>query len=456
MGSVPPSGSFQIFDGPNQLGSYSSKNSRFEQPRAIVALAGTAFVPTSVEVTQSAHGTLGTASATLPISSNQDLSVLFQAEQNDGSVVAQIYMGFPANPTSDLSDFTQLQRVFWGVIDTLEPKFGESNEVTITMRSLGALLELTKHTNLSLHETTTQFVKNAATAVGLKYNIVLKPGQKPGTLAEVYGKDLTVGYHNERINQTLVECAEYDDVDCWVQDDTLNYCDPGSIKRKIVQLQWGHDFIGFSGKHSPQFNRNIRVEVRTYNPKIRFSHTVRYSYDADGNLTNTGESTRETVTSNDFGTGTSTTSSSTTNLTTGNTSSSTSTSTSSPSSGLFNTGKTSIPSDSSAELYVIRKPNLTRDQANALAQKIALQLSRNEFSATMNISPSAQQLIDTTITSWIQVNSLPYARFNTSAQYPYYWPRRITLRFDMGGSGSSNGLSMEIDAVNHRLPQSQV
>jgi hypothetical protein len=451
MGSIPASGSYLVFDGPNQMGTYSSQGSRFEQPRAIVVLAETAYLPISVEVTISAHGTLGTASATLPISSNPDFSTILQTQQNDGSVVAQIYMGFPASPSPDLSDFTQLQRVFWGVIDTIEPKFGEANEVTITMRSLGALLELTKQTNLSLNETTVSFVKAAANAVGLKYNIQLKKNQQPGTLSAVYGQDLMTGFHNERVSQTLIECAEYDDVDYWVQDDTLNYCDPGSIQRTVVPLRWGRDFIGFSGKHSPQFNRNIRVEVRTCNPKIRFSHTVRYSYDADGNASVT-ESTRETVSTTDFGTNATNRSSSTQNLTTGTSSTSTTQTAADPQGGVFNTGQTSIPKDTSAELYVIRIPNLDRAKANALAQTIALQISRNEFSATMVLTPSAKQLKDITITSWLTVTDLPYARFNTSPQYLYYWPRRITLRFDMGGAG----LEMTIEAINHRLPQNFV
>lgn len=451
MGSVPASGSYLVFDGPNQMGSYSSQGSRFEQPRAVVVLAGTAYLPLSVEVTTSAHGTLGTASATLPISSNPDFSMLLQSQQNDGSVAAQIYIGFPASPSADLNDFTQLQRVFWGVIDTIEPRFGEQNEVAITMRSLGALLELSKHTNLSLNETTVSFVKAAAIAVGLKYNIQLKKNQQPGTLGSVYGYDLSTGFHNERVNQTLIECAEYDDVDCWVQDDTLNYCDPGSITRTVVPLRWGHDFISFSGKHSPQFNKNIRVEVRTCNPKIRFSHTVRYSYDANGNATVT-ESTREAVSTTDFGSNATNRSSSTQNLTTGASSTSTTQTAADPQGGVFNTGQTTIPTDTSAELYVVRIANLDRAKANALAQTIALQISRNEFSATMTLAPSAKQLKDINITSWITVTDLPYSRFNTSPQYKYYWPRRITLRLDMNGGG----LEMTIDAINHRLAQAEI
>jgi hypothetical protein len=452
MGLIPASGSsYLVFDGPNRMGSYNSHNSRFEQPRSVVVLAGTAYLPISVEVTMSAHGTLGTASVTLPISSNPDFSTILKAQQNDGSVVAQIYIGFPATPSADLSDFTELQRVFWGVVDTLEPRFGESNEVTITMRSLGALLELTKHTNLSLNETTTAFVIAAANAVGLKYQIVLKKNQVPGTLGEVYGRDLMQGFHNERISQTLVECAEYDDVDCWVSDDTLHYCDPGSIQRTVVPLRWGYDFIAFSGKHSPQFNKNIKVEVRTSNPKIRFSHTVRHSYNADGDET-VSESTRETISTQDFGSNATTRSSSSQNLTTGSSSTSTTTSAANPQGGIFNTGKTTIPSDSSAEVFIVRIGNLNREKANSLARKIALQISRNEFSATMTLTPSAQQLKDITITSWLTVTDLPYARFNTSSLYRYYWPRRITLKFDQAGSG----LSMDIEAINHRLPQGQV
>jgi hypothetical protein len=452
MGLIPASGSsYLVFDGPNRMGSYNSHNSRFEQPRSVVVLAGTAYLPISVEVTMSAHGTLGTASVTLPISSNPDFSTILKTQQNDGSVVAQIYMGFPATPSADLSDFTQLQRVFWGVVDTLEPRFGESNEVTITMRSLGALLELTKHTNLSLNETTTAFVIAAANAVGLKYQIVLKKNQVPGTLGEVYGRDLMVGYTNQRVSQTLVNCAEYDDVDVYVIDDTLHYCDPGSIQRKVVPLRWGQDFISFSGKHSPAFNKNIKVEVRTSNPKIRFSHTVRHSYDANGNETVT-ESTRETVSTQDFGSNATTKTSSTQNLTTGSSSTSTTTSAANPQGGVFNTGKTSIPSDSSAELYVVRIPGLSREKANALAKTIALQISRNEFSATMTLTPSSQQLKDINITSWLTVTDLPYSRFNTSPQYLYYWPRRITLKLDLNGSG----LSMDIEAINHRLPQQEI
>jgi hypothetical protein len=454
MGYLSPGSPLVVNYGPNHTESYDSSGSFLSQPRAVVVLAGFEYLPISVEITQSAHGTLSTASVTLAISSSGDLSQILQSSQNDGAVVARIYVGYPANPSSDLKDFKQLQQRFWGIVDTLEPNF-LTNTVTITMRSLGALLELAKHTNLSLNETTSAFVIAAAKSVGLRYNIVLKKNQSPGTLGQVFGADLAVGYHNQRVSQTLIDCAEYDDVDTWVENDVLNYCDPGSLTRKTIKLHWGQNILEFTGKHSPQFNKNFKVEVRTSNPKIRFTHTTRYSVDADGNSV-ASESTRETVSTTDFGTNTSTSTNTSTNLTTGTVSNSTSTSSSDPNGGTFNTGTTNIPKDTSAEVYIIRRPNLTRENANLLAVRIAKQMSRNEFSADFSLSPTAREFNDITITSWFKVFNLPYARFNTSANFPYFWPRRITTRFEMGDGESAAGLTVSIEAVNHVLPQGNV
>ena len=437
---------------PDPSSSYSTQNARSEIPNAVVVLAGFRFRVFSVEVSLNAHGALDTASASLSIRANPDLSKLFQSNINEGAVPAQIYIGHTTELNQTSTDVSQLQLVFKGIVDTLDPVF-EKDEVSVTMRSNGALLYLTKQVNTSLGELTTDFVKAAASAVGLTTNIQLPKGHTPYHLAEVYGDDFMVGIHNVRLFDTIIKCAPFDDADVWVDGSVLNYVNPDLIKRNTVQLRWGHDIKAFSGKHSPQFNKNIRVRLITYKRMVSLSTTVHTEYDADGNITQTATQ-RETDTQALFGTNGSLRETTSTNSS-GNTSvSSTQTS---RTGGLFNTGATSIPSDSSAEVYDEFLPGLNQNQANDYCRKLALQISRNEFAATFTIVPTPSVFKQLNITNLFQVYSMPYSGWNTSPKYPNYYPRRMTIRFSRAqGSGNSDGLTVEVEAVNHRIAQSGV
>ena len=432
--------------------SYSSGNSRVEIPHAVVVLGGFRFLVSSVEVSLNAHGALDTGSVTMPIHGNPDFSSLFQSAVNDGAVTALVYMGHVTTLVPGSTDVSQLSLVFQGLLDTMKPSF-RKDEVTFALRSNGALLYLTKQVNTSLGEYTTDFVKKAAAATGLTPNIMLPTGSPQYKLSDVYGGDFMVGLHNVRLFDTIIKCAPFDDVDVWVSGKTLNYASPDLIPRTNIQLRYGHDLKEFDGDHSEQYNRNIKVRFITYTRSISQSHTTHAEYDADGNITYT-DSTRQTTTQALFGTNGSLRETSSVNSAGNVTDTTTQTS---RTGGLFNTGAVSIPSDSSAEIYDFFVGNMQPNLANDYAQKLAKQISRNEYAATFTIIPTAAIFRTLNITSRFQTFSIPYSAWNTSPKFPYFYPRRISIKFSRGqGTSSSEGLTVEVEAVNHRIAQSGV
>ena len=425
---------------------YDSTRNGGSTARCLVELNGQVFAPKSVTIEENAHGVVDSATIVLPINGNPDMSVLLNGRDPDGAVIVKVYIGFPNAPSVGSLSINQLHRRHWGIVDSYKPN-ALADEVTVSTRGMGALLELTKHTNLSLNELTTSYVKTAAALVGLQADIQLLSGAVPYHLSDVYADDLVVGYHNQRIFDTLINCAEVDDVDCWVSDNVLHYRDASTVKRNVLTLTYGKDVMNFEGSHSPQFNKNIKVDVQTYNPRVRYAHTSRTTISADGTISSTSKTT-QTTSQAIFGT-TGVLATATSQSSTG--ASSTSTSSSVSTGGSFTTGSTSIPTYSSAEHYTIRKYGWTPQMADDYAKKLALQLSRNEYTATFHLSPTSQDFPLLTIESWIHFNGYPYTAFNTSPKVPYYWPRRITTKFDM-----DSGLTMEIDALNHRLSKQAV
>ena len=194
--------------------------------------------------------------------------------------------GFPRGVSSGSIDVTQLSRRFSGIIDDYEV-----DELADTWqfqcRSLGAILTDQKVTTQSQNQTTVDFVKTMAAQFQLQAVIGLKSGQVPETLQGVYGRDFLVGLKNMRIWDIFMDAAEVDDVDVWVHDDVVYYVSADQVVKlglgHVKSLRYGQDLKTFTGKHAPTFNKNISVEVRTYNPKIRHSVSVRIDTDGDGN-----------------------------------------------------------------------------------------------------------------------------------------------------------------------------
>jgi hypothetical protein len=455
-------------------------------PRAMVALNGTRYVPLSYEITFNAHGATDEATIKLPISTNPDFSILFfkgtntdatsgpnetfvgggplgttpvpvllpdgtlnpaaKTLEDDTPVYVEIYAGFPSSPAAGSTDISQLSQRFLGVVDSYSAR-PTDDLVTLTCRSLAAPLIDLKITHTVINMTGAQFAASAASIFGLNSSVLLRPRQKSFTIAEVLGKEfvggtnLTAGIFNKTYWQILLQCALFDDVDVWVSGNTLNYAAPDKIARKTIKAKYGHNIAVPDLNHSVQFNKNIRVEVRTYQSRTRTSTTWRVESNAvaAGGVTQSYRTKKIVTTSPLFGTN---------DIVSNSTSSAgvTSTIVSSSSGGGF-TGVNRPGSESGLQRYVYYIPDLSPAKCNALALSYWRQISQNQYSVDFEMAVTAKLLPIFDITSLIDVSGLPYSFFNDR-----YWPRRIEETLDP----DKDGWTWRIQATNTMLPMGAV
>ncbi len=416
-------------------------------PRAVVALNGSRYVPVKYSITFNAHGATDEASIELPISSNPDFTAALANSDDTSSepIYAEIYAGFPSSPAVGSTDISQLSQRFLGVVDRYEARFSDDS-VTFPCRSLAAPLVDNKVTFSPINMTGAQFGAAIAAMLGLTFNLGLRSRQQSFTIAEVLGKELvggtnlTAGIFNKTYWQILLQCALFDDVDVWVSNATLNYVAPDVITRKTIAATYGHNISMPVGDHSVQFNKNIRVEVRTYQTRTKTSTTWR----VDSNLGSAGgvtqtSSSKITSSSPLFGTNQNVS-------TTTNAAGITSTTVSSSSGGSFK-GLNQPASESGLERYIYYLPNLTPAKCNALALSYWRQLSMKQYSIDFSMAVTEKLLAQVDITSLFQVSGLPYTAFNDK-----YWPRRIDETFDP----SEGGWSWAIHAANTQAPMGGV
>lgn len=447
MAAVPPTVAPRT---PNPLGTFKQTNVGSAQPACVVQVYGKSFVPVSVEMVRTWLGISDTASIVVPITDDVDWSTLLKAPTNDdGAVVCSVYVGFPQNPVPNSLDVSQLTRRFYGVLVPQYSGKGLANEVTFECSSMAVLLQVEKMVKVTANMTTVDFVKACAAQVpGLKTDIRLG-GQTPFTLKAVFARDLVVGTHNIRPWDMMEACAEADDAVLWLDQDTLRYVSPdqfGSNGAPKVDLAFGTDLIDWEGTHAPQYNKNIEVEVRTWTPKTSVSYSNKTVTGPDGPMTTT--TTRTSTSVPDWGT-----SGQTTYSYSGN--GSVTSTTRSSSGGLFSSGATTIPRDSSKERYILRIPGISKADADKRALQEWRRLSRYEYACTFEFAVTPQNL------AWVgdmetqyALSGLPMAAFNSNAKAPYYHQRRTTERIEMPqGSGADAGFHVMVEAVNHALPQ---
>ena len=457
--------------------------------RVVVQIENDFYLPSHVEVEHNAHGATDSAQVVLPISSNPDFSVMFQ--RSDGSngtpdnadqpVYISIFAGYPTNPAPQSKDTSQLSLRFFGILDVYSARFS-SDEVTFRCRSLAAPLVDFPATYLAMNQTSAQLVTELASEYGLTPNILLV--NPAVTVQEVFASEFVGGANfaatvaNVKAWDLLLKCALFDDVDVWVGltdgIPTLNYAAPSLIPRTTVNLVYGRDLIDLTVEHSIQYAKNIRVEVHTYQKRVKQSTTHRVDTLLSGGIDET-PSSKTVVSSPVFGTAeqTSTTTSGTGGVST----------TLTNISGGASTATTQPGKESAQERYVRYIPNLSPQMCQQVARAIWRQISMHEYrqNITFPMTPSLLKVFD--ISMLLNVTGSPYNNANSvftgegpitntatlsSSNAPpvssspvsvnatrtdtRYWPRRITETIDQNGSG----WTLAAETVNHSLPQGSV
>ncbi len=436
MGALPPLGEAYA------LGQF-KPNPVYEQtfPRAIVKINGQAFILKSYRLSLNAHGDADSVSVVVPIATNPDWSQLFSAAAltangQSSPIYAEIWAGFP--PDGSTSNSTaQLFRRFYGIVDTGSFKH-ESDNTTFTCRSLAAPLITTKLTTPFTGQsatTTVAFIQQQASRFGLQTNIQLNAKTQPVTMQQVLGAEFVTGVRNWTIWQLMLQCAQMDDVDLWIDENSvLNYQSPALIKRTTYSYVWGKNLLELTPSHATQFSKNIRVEVRSWNKRTRVATVTRVSTSDNGSVATKRTYTRTVTSSPVFGS---------TEAITQSISSSgaVTTSVSTASGGPASSGFTTPGADSGLERYIFYVQNKTPQQCDDLAQKIWRQISQHEWTLNAKTVVTSAD-IGMGITALVAISGSPFAIANQK-----YWPRQISEVFD-----PVEGFTRDFIAVNHENP----
>lgn len=467
MSFLPGGDDYRLASGdPRQ--SYVTKAIPTTRPRAVLEVYGLRVLGTMFEITDNAHGVASTAQMTVPAAGGPDWSaVLKTPTTKDGAVVVRIYAGFPSDPVPGSTDIAQLVPRFVGIVNKDDVK-AAGDTWTFDCTSLATLLSIEKETTLTQNMTTVQFVRAACAAAGLPApDIRLRPGQSPLPLRLVMSQDFVLGVHNYRAENLIAACAADDGVEFWVDRLTgvPHYVAPTLESRAIYDFEYGVNLTDFNGEHSPQYAKNIKVEVRLWNTHTTTSHTARVTTGPDGTAT-MQTSTRVTSSQPSWGT------SGSTSITYDGQGNPTSQTTHSSSGGLFNTGKTVIERASSAQTYTYELHDASPAEANALAIARWRSLSRFEYTAKIDTPVTPELLAVLNLNTVFRVKNVPWQAFNTvatsltpgqvasqpvgsnSPDAPYYFQRRTVERMEIGQGDSSEspGYTMSSEVINHAIP----
>lgn len=435
--------------------------------RAVAIVGGIVVVPVRFSVSHNAHGATDTGSIDLPISNGPDWPTQLQRSDELGNadlpVYCDIYAGFVKPPYgASVADLSQLTRRFTGIVDLFSGDF-RNDSVSFQLRSLAAPLTSDKITVPFQNQTTVAFIQSMADKYGLQSNIQL--AGTPYTVQQVLADEFIAGTHNMVIWDLMLQCAMWDDVDVWVdRNGVLNYRAPYLIDRTPVDLMWGRDLANCLPTFSPQFSKNVQVQVRSYQKVTKQSH----SYSTTTGLDGTGvvvEGASRTVTSSPvFG------SNSTVSTSISDTGKETTTVTS-KTGGAINSGFSKPITESGKEQYIFYIKNIGPQQAADLSKKFWRQISQHEAHVKIELPVTSGLLSAMDVTALVRLHGTPWARVNTSqatynAQLAHadnastaissgqggYWPREIDEHFDPKGGG----WHWESDMLNHVLPQGAV
>lgn len=412
----------------------------FEQqtPSTYALIDGWSVTPHSWEIEGNAHGATDTATITLPISNGPDWTEAIYRGDDAGNASQPVYVKIFASTTGTAPILR-----FWGIVDIYSGVLSSTPEgdiITFSCRSLGAPLITTKITTPFAGEnsTTVQFIEDQAARFGLAAQIVLRAGKQPLTMKQVLGNEFDTGVHNVAIWRLMLQCAVQDDVDIWVDQNTLWYAAPDAIQRQTIDMKWGRDLKTIRFSHATQFSKNIRVEVRSYKKRIKQSSYVRYATGIGGDGVVTSMGARTVTSTPIFGTTQSITQSISS---TGATQVALSSVSGGPSSG-----SAGVPaSESGKELYTFYPQNKTPAECVDLAQKYWRQISQHEFSVLLELPVTTANLQLMGKTALINLNGTPFWKLNST-----YWPRRIAESFS-----PTDGWNWSIDAINHEGPNGE-
>lgn len=417
-------------------------------PLTFVKIDGRVYRPKRWEISSNAHGATDTGSVRFPISGYPDWSMTLLRDASIGNANKPVEIEIFADP---MGQGNYVQR-FSGLVDYYEPILDESNEYTeFYFRSKAAKLTSDKITTpfgsssgLTDQSTTVAFIQQQAAAYGLTPIINLAPGQQPGTMLQVLGSEFVTGVRNWVKWQLMLQCAQFDDVDIWVdRRGNLNYQAAAFIERNVIQYVWGENVKSLRLRHSPQFSKNIRVEVRSYTPRTVTSTTTRVTTALDGGI-DIEQSSRIATGSPIFGT----TSVVTTSI---NSNGDQSVTGRNVTGGASSSGFTNFATEGGQERYIFYIKNATPTVCNDTAQRLWRQISMHEYGAQIVAPVTEQSLAVMDVTALVQLYGAPMAAFNYQPGYGQYWPRTIRETFD-----TTEGWFWEIDGVNHELPQGEV
>lgn len=446
--------------------------------RAVVTIGPIRLIPSSYEIESNGHGATDTARITVPASqflspdgtfkSGPDwtLQILRSDEQGNSNqpVFANIYAGFVEAPNGQLpTSFPQSWLRFAGIVDLYSIRV-RGDSIEFSLRSLGAPMTSDRISLPFQNQTTADFVKAMAARYNLTPRILMDPATPPITIQQVLGDEFIAGTRNMRIWDLLLQCALWEDCDIWVDKfGNLWFAAPYLIDRKPLDLKWLRDITELEITHAPQFSKNIKVEVRSYNPVIKQSTSAVVQNDPDG--IQAQSNSRTTVSSPIFGT----------NQTVSQTfkPDGTSSITTTTKTGGATNAQTGFARESGQEHYIFYPRNLQPQDALTLAKKLWRQISQHEYAVHITLPFSRAKFDNMDITALIRLHGTPYSQVNsTNAGFLAdvsgessllnangtlntkknvgnggYWPRKITERWTpKGGDG------WEIDAVNHTLP----
>ncbi len=429
------------------------------QPRFLVKVNGQPFIPKSYEIELNAHGDADTATVVLPIATYPDwtepaneqvpgtttsltleqLSSSLPSPDTTQPTYVEIWAGFPAQGWNGAST-AQLVRRFYGMIDSFDMDHA-NDETTITCRSLAAPLLTTKITTPFVGQnatTTVAFIQQQAARFGLTTSIILNPGQAPATMQRVLGAEFTTGVRNWSIWQLMLQCAQMDDVDLWVDSQgVLNYCAPGQVQRTTYSYAWLSNISDLKATHALRFSKNIRVEVRSWVKRTRIAHVSRVStnpYATGGGSNGLVQRWTRTVTSTPiFGT--------TRSILQAVSPTGTSTTVVESTGGAASSGFTTPGEDSGTESYIFYVSNASPQECDDLAQKIWRQITQHEWMIDME-APVTPADLGMGVTSLLAISGSPFAKVNQS-----YWPRQIREVCSL-----TEGFYRQYTAVNHQNP----
>lgn len=252
----------------------------YKSPRALVLLNGTAVPVYSVQVVQNDFTQADTFTiytrfsfrdkADDPWLSNSPAQASELLQQD--TIQVEVYTGYPKNP----SRFTtqDLKRILYGRLDTAEFTGDSEGEILcLTGRNMvGPMIDNQIQYMQVRNMTGSQVAQQFAAEYGLKAQVT-----PTTTLAGVYfaqeNIDLTTNVSQWDI---LIKLASYDQFICRVYDDTLYY-GPSSlivalIGSKPFVYTWGWNIQSFDLTRSPSAVQDITVTVKSYD--IAYKKTV--------------------------------------------------------------------------------------------------------------------------------------------------------------------------------------